>query len=134
MSKRSPGSQGLACGSRHPAAGQAHPAAPGPELSAGAGAERGARAGGPLTGPGGRGPSPQPVGALEAAGPLVSPPEPVPWRDVKNQFESESGRAGWGGGPGPRQAAVVTEKAQDLGGSLGRQDVGASGPPNPDSL
>lgn len=45
MSKRSPGSQGLACGSRRPAAGQAHPAAPGPELSAGAGAERGARAG-----------------------------------------------------------------------------------------
>lgn len=74
---------------------------------------------------GGRGPSPQLTGALKAAGPLLSTPEPVPWCDVKNRFESESGHTGWRGGPGPQQVAVVTEKAQGLGGSRGEEVIGA---------
>lgn len=69
-------------------------------------------------------------GALKAAGPQASTPELALWCNVKHRFESEGGCAGWRAAGGPRQLAVVTERARDLGGSLGREDVGAFSSPS----
>lgn len=60
-------------------------------------------------------------GALKAAGPLVSILEPVLWCDMKNRFDQKVVVLAGGAAEGPRQMAVVTEKARDLWGKPGER-------------